>query len=51
SQRRQLATNPRLLGTSQDPHYSRALSILSNNYFASQEQNQFSRNPSQFRSR
>jgi len=43
SQQRQLAADPRLLGTSQDPHYARALSILSNNYFASPSQNQFSR--------
>ncbi len=48
SQQRQLATNPRLLGTNRDPHYSRALSILSNNYFASPPRNQFSRKTSQF---
>lgn len=44
SQQRQLASDPRLLGTNRDPHYSRALSILSNNSFASQQQNQYSRN-------
>ncbi|MEA5594011.1 carboxyl-terminal processing protease CtpB [Rivularia sp. UHCC 0363] len=44
SQERQLASDPRLLGTNQDPHYARALSILSNNNFASGEQNQVSRN-------
>ncbi|MBE9212741.1 PDZ domain-containing protein [Plectonema cf. radiosum LEGE 06105] len=43
SQERQLASDPKLLGTNQDPHYARALSILSNNYFASGEQNQLSR--------
>ena len=42
SQQRNLASNPTLLGTNRDPHYSRALSILSNNYFASPSQNQFS---------
>lgn len=51
SQQRQLASDPRLLGTNKDPHYSRALSILSNNSFASQEQNQFSRKPSQLHKR
>jgi carboxyl-terminal processing protease len=51
SQQRQLASDPRLLGTNKDPHYSRALSILSNNNFASQEQNQFSRKPSQLQRR
>ena len=51
SQQRQLASDPRLLGTNKDPHYSRALSILSTNSFASQEQNQFSRNPSQLQRR
>lgn len=43
SQQRRLASNPKLLGTKGDPHYARALSILSNNYFASPSQNQFSR--------
>jgi len=43
SQERQLASDPKLLGTNQDPHYARALSILSNNYFATGEQNQLSR--------
>ena len=51
SQQRQLASDPRLLGTNQDPHYSRALSILSNNSFASQEPNQFSRKPLQLQRR
>ncbi len=51
SQQRQLASDPRLLGTKQDPHYSRALSILSNNNFASQEQNQLSRQPLQLQRR
>lgn len=51
SQQRQLASDPRLLGTNKDPHYSRALSILSTNSFASQEPNQFSRNPSQLQRR
>ncbi|MGB7375604.1 MAG: carboxyl-terminal processing protease CtpB [Rivularia sp. (in: cyanobacteria)] len=51
SEQRQLASDPRLLGTNKDPHYSRALSILSNNSFASQEQNQFSRKPSQLQRR
>ncbi|WP_414618844.1 carboxyl-terminal processing protease CtpB [Calothrix sp. CCY 0018] len=51
SQQRQLASDPRLLGTNKDPHYSRALSILSNNSFASQEQNQFSRKPLQLQKR
>ncbi|MEM6753388.1 MAG: peptidase S41, partial [Cyanobacteria bacterium P01_C01_bin.38] len=51
SQQRQLASDPRLLGTRQDPHYSRALSILSNNNFASQEQNQLSRKPLQLQTR
>ena len=43
SQQRRLASDPKLLGTNRDPHYTRALSILSNNYFASPSQNQFSR--------
>ena len=51
SQQRQLASDPKLLGTNKDPHYSRALSILSNNSFASQEQNQFSRKPLQLQRR
>ena len=42
SQQRRLASNPRLLGTNRDPHYARALSILSNHYFASPSQNQYS---------
>ncbi len=51
SQQRQLASDPRLLGTNKDPHYSRALSVLSNNSFASEQQNQFSRKPSQLQRR
>lgn len=51
SQQRQLASDPKLLGTNKDPHYSRALSILSNNNFASQEPNQFSRNIEQLQRR
>ncbi len=34
AQQRQLATNPDLLGTQNDPQYARALSLLSNNRFA-----------------
>lgn len=34
SQRRQLATNPNLLGTMEDPYYNRALRALSNYKFA-----------------
>ncbi|MUG99436.1 PDZ domain-containing protein [Scytonema sp. UIC 10036] len=34
AQQRQLAANPDLLGTQNDPHYARALSILSNNSLA-----------------
>ncbi len=49
SQQRQLASDPKLIGTNKDPHYARALSILSNNNFASQEQNHFSRKPLQIR--
>ncbi len=51
SQQRQLASDPKLLGTNKDPHYSRALSILSNNSFASLEPNQFSRKPLQLQRR
>ena len=49
SEQRQLASDPKLIGTNKDPHYARALSILSNNNFASQEQNHFSRKPLQIR--
>ncbi|MGB3653365.1 MAG: carboxyl-terminal processing protease CtpB [Rivularia sp. (in: cyanobacteria)] len=49
SQQRQLASDPKLIGTNKDPHYARALSILSNNNFASQEQNHISRKPLQVR--
>jgi carboxyl-terminal processing protease len=34
TQQRQLATNPDLLGTQNDPQYTRALSLLSSNNFA-----------------
>ncbi|AKG24195.1 carboxyl-terminal processing protease CtpB [Calothrix sp. 336/3] len=34
AQQRQLATNPDLRGTQNDPHYTRALTILSSNNFA-----------------
>ena len=36
-QKRQLATNPKLLGTIEDPHYNRALRALSNYNFAQRE--------------
>ncbi len=49
SEQRELASDPRLIGTNKDPHYARALSILSNKNFASQEQNHFSRKPLQMR--
>jgi carboxyl-terminal processing protease len=51
SQQRQLASDPRLLGTNKDPHYARALSILSNNYFASPSRNQLTRKPLELQSR
>ncbi|MFQ4146186.1 carboxyl-terminal processing protease CtpB [Chlorogloeopsis sp. ULAP02] len=44
-QQRQLASNPDLLGTQNDPHYTRALAILSSNHFAKPLQNQPSQKP------
>ncbi|GAB1544125.1 S41 family peptidase [Scytonema sp. NUACC21] len=38
AQQRQLAANPDLLGTQNDPHYARALSVLSSNSLASPSQ-------------
>ncbi len=40
TQQRQLANNPDLVGTSNDPQYARALAVLSTNRFAQQMQNQ-----------
>ncbi|WP_066379890.1 MULTISPECIES: carboxyl-terminal processing protease CtpB [unclassified Anabaena] len=40
AQERQLATNPSLIGTQNDPQYSRAIAVLSNNNFAQPPFNQ-----------
>jgi carboxyl-terminal processing protease len=50
-QQRQLASNPDLLGTQNDPHYTRALAILSSNHFAKPLQNQPSQKPISARAR
>ncbi|WP_026731992.1 carboxyl-terminal processing protease CtpB [Fischerella sp. PCC 9605] len=47
-QQRQLASNPNLLGTQNDPQYTRALTILSNNRLAQPLQNQTSQKPTSF---
>ncbi len=45
TQQRQLANNPDLVGTSNDPQYARALAVLSTNRFAQQMQNQSAQQP------
>ena len=45
SQKRQLARNPKLLGTMEDPYYNRALRALSNYKFAQPLKNQPSEKP------
>ncbi|MCX7592163.1 MAG: S41 family peptidase [Fischerella sp.] len=47
-QQRQLASNPNLLGTQNDPQYIRALTILSSNRLAQPWQNQTSQKPTSF---
>ncbi len=44
-QQRQLASNPNLLGTQNDPQYARALTVLNSNNFAKPMQNQPSQKP------
>ncbi|MBD2777096.1 carboxyl-terminal processing protease CtpB [Iningainema tapete] len=50
AQERQLASNPNLLATQNDPQYARALSILSSNNFAQPRRNQPSLEPMSVRS-
>jgi len=40
AQERQLATNPKLIGTQNDPQYARAIAVLSSNTFARPPLNQ-----------
>ncbi len=46
AQERELATNPELLGTQQDPQYTQALAVLSSNLLATPGQNQPSQSAS-----
>ncbi len=45
AQQRQLAANPSLVGTQNDPQYARALTVLSSNHFAQHPQRQASEQP------
>ena len=40
AQQQQLGTNPTLIGTHSDPQYTRAIAVLTNNYFAKSPRNQ-----------
>jgi carboxyl-terminal processing protease len=43
AQKRQLASNPELLGTRTDPQYARAIAVLASNTFAQSPRNQLSK--------